>query len=254
MDPSAPPTDSPSAGPTQSPTAGPSALPTSSPSTEAPSRSPTPSPSTSIPTSSPTVSLTTTSPSYPPSKSPTPEPSAAPTGLSPELPICPDAYDPLDATTYTEGSQVEVNSVVYQCQPYPYAFYCTQLEFRPDPDHAEDTLWMDAWAAVGPCWHASLDGSTSASPTHSPTGSPKHSQSKTNGPTANVELTQGSQSSSSPTSGPTQSLTGSPSAPLTAEGLPVNPTTQEVPEKRFVSYFVVPATSLSLNRLPDNCF
>ncbi|KAL9181028.1 hypothetical protein ACHAXT_009833 [Thalassiosira profunda] len=228
-DPSASPTPPPSVGPTRSPTAGPIAPPTSSPITEAPSGSPTPSPSTSIPTSSPTDAATTASPSKSPSKSPTPEPSGAPAVLL-ELPVCPEAYDPLDATTYTEGSQVELNSVVYQCQPYPYAFYCTQLEFRPDPDHAEDTLWMDAWAAVGPCRHASLDGSTSASPTHSPTGSPKP------GPTANVELTQGSPSSSSPTSGPTQSLTGSPSDPLTAEGLPVNPAADEVPEKRFIEW------------------
>lgn len=59
------------------------------------------------------------------------------------------------------GSQVSRNSVIYECNPYPYSIYCTIPAFQPQ----WGSLWTDAWSEVSKC-------KTTESPSSSPSDVP----------------------------------------------------------------------------------
>ena len=92
-------------------------------------------------------------------------PSTSPTSLSPALPSlgnahnsttgseteCPPTYNSELTSTYTAGTEVEVDRVIYQCNPYPFAIYCTFVSYQPMPPGGTSTSWTDAWSEVGGC-------------------------------------------------------------------------------------------------------
>ncbi|EJK74147.1 hypothetical protein THAOC_04194 [Thalassiosira oceanica] len=78
--------------------------------------------------------------------------------------ICPDAYDATKTSSYSAGSLVEVMQIVYKCQEYPYAHFCTLESFAPQ---SNQSLWRDAWAEVGVCVRV-----PSLSPTDLPSSTP----------------------------------------------------------------------------------
>lgn len=143
--------------------------------------------------------------------------------------ICPATYDPSDAATYVAGTEVEVEKVIYRCKTSAYSYYCTQLDFQPDPDNElnDNTLWTGAWEVVGPCRQRALSGSPSVSPTLSTLSTLSPSQGSTSEPTPSMT---GDALLLSPTSSPSVSVEASPRT-----GLPINPLTKRVPENRFVS-------------------
>ena len=122
-------------------------------STRQPSRHSSPRPTTKRPSRSPTQKPSR-QPSYQPSKQPSQRPSTQRPSLSPtprpqELQACPDRYDPSLASTYTAGSQVEVNSIMYQCRGSLYSFYCSKTMYQPQS--SSTPLWSEAWEDLGPC-------------------------------------------------------------------------------------------------------
>lgn len=62
---------------------------------------------------------------------------------------CPPAYNTSLSGTYVAGSEVEVNGVMYRCNPYPYAILCQLSSYRPQS--TDDTRWNETWEAVSPC-------------------------------------------------------------------------------------------------------
>jgi len=85
---------------------------------------------------------------------------------------CPPAYDQKDAPSYAEGSEVEVDRVVYRCNPYPFELYCTLPSFKPK-SLDESVPWNDAWKEIVPCRTdentTTIAKPTSKAPTHQPT-------------------------------------------------------------------------------------
>ncbi|KAL7531650.1 hypothetical protein ACHAXR_004155 [Thalassiosira sp. AJA248-18] len=129
-----------------------------------------------------------------------------PTGLV----ACPPTYNPSIALSYLDGSEVEVDSIVYRCNPYPFAIYCTFVSFRPKS--SDGTSWNDAWEVIAPC---KIDQSV----VHTTTTSPSKRSSRhpaTTGPTINPSA----QPSKIPTNKPTRSPSPGPSS------LPIKPTVQ----------------------------
>ena len=62
---------------------------------------------------------------------------------------CPPAYDPSIAATYKEGSEVEVNGIIYRCNPYPFAIYCTLHDYRPES--RDNMSWKYSWEVTSAC-------------------------------------------------------------------------------------------------------
>eukprot|EP00585_Thalassiosira_rotula_P019037 CAMPEP_0196203488 /NCGR_PEP_ID=MMETSP0912-20130531/5943_1 /TAXON_ID=49265 /ORGANISM="Thalassiosira rotula, Strain GSO102" /LENGTH=247 /DNA_ID=CAMNT_0041477607 /DNA_START=149 /DNA_END=892 /DNA_ORIENTATION=+ len=78
--------------------------------------------------------------------------------------VCPNAYNHSIASSYEAGSEVEFDRVIYRCNNEPWAFYCTQLNFRP---HGINDMWVDTWSVVGPCIlpTESMSSATTPNPT-----------------------------------------------------------------------------------------
>ena len=133
-------TPMPSRQPSRQPSRPPTNEPSPRPTTRRPSRSP-----TSRPTRKPS-----SHPSKQPSQRPsTQRPSSSPTLRPQQLQACPDKYDSAIASTYTAGSQVEVNSIMYQCRGSLYSFYCSKTMYQPQS--SSTPLWSEAWEDLGPC-------------------------------------------------------------------------------------------------------
>ena len=195
-------------------TDGPSAAPSVAAS-GLPSGAPSP-----YPTNYPTTPGPTLTPSDGPTSRPTLRPSDGPT-YSPSLgEPCPDAYSSEMAPTYVEGTEVEVDGTIFQCQPYPYSFYCT----RHVPSPGQEGRWTDAWSEVGPCSRIAEVESTA--PTFRTT---------TPGPTDALVLTPS----------PTAAIEKSPPAlsvetPPPAGASEADPAVPPYPVKRFVSMLIYP--------------
>ena len=67
----------------------------------------------------------------------------------PQLEECPPAYDSSKAATYVAGSEVEVNEIIYRCNGYPFALYCTIPSFQPESSDGKP--WEDAWKEMSAC-------------------------------------------------------------------------------------------------------
>jgi len=167
----------------------------------------TPSPSIQ-PTARPTSKPITNSPI---SNSPTSQPTT--TQTQEKLPSCPDPYFTAMSSYYVSGTQVAVNSSIYQCKPYPWAYYCTLVEFEPDPNNVlndNNGMWSDAWEYIGPCSNSNgeeeEDGNEveTDSPTSSSSNSPNTLSPVSDSPTT-------SWPSLSPSLSPNQSPTEMPS-------------------------------------------
>ncbi|KAL7486700.1 hypothetical protein ACHAW6_012298 [Cyclotella cf. meneghiniana] len=235
--PSSSPTTSPTtANPTNRPTPTPSIPPTAEPTTIDPSRSPsdipssqaTTSPVTDKPTRIPTSKPVTAGPTLNPSKSPTRLPTRPPVTNDPtkqpsppttapvsatdsptgskdfgeKVPVyCPPAYDPLWASSYAAGDQVEVDGIIYECNQYPYSIYCSLMDYRPV--HGNE-YWEDAWAKISPC---DFTDDHTASPTASPTTKEPTRQPTNQPSTMSPSI---SPSTNKPTKRPTMLPTNSP--------------------------------------------
>lgn len=55
------------------------------------------------------------------------------------------SYDESAASTYTEGTLVELDGVVYKCNDFPFHLYCKLTEYKPN---SVDTNWQDIWTAI----------------------------------------------------------------------------------------------------------
>ena len=82
------------------------------------------------------------------SKSPSSHPSSH-SSESVHTKSCPPAYDPSIAVTYQEGSEVEVNGIIYRCNPYPFAIYCTLHGYRPES--LDNISWKYSWEVTSAC-------------------------------------------------------------------------------------------------------
>ena len=92
------------------------------------------------------------SPSSNPTSSPSSQPTISPSTATPtQIVICPASYELSQVSTYDAGTEVEVNQVIYRCNDFPWAYYCTQPDFEPKPDDPEDVTWQDAWREIGTC-------------------------------------------------------------------------------------------------------
>lgn len=96
------------------------------------------------PTNSPT-----SAPTWQPTNKPTSAPTWQPTNIPTVETICPMAYDSTNVASYVEGSEVEVDEIIYRCNGYPFTIYCTMPNFKPGNN--VDELWKDAWKEVNPC-------------------------------------------------------------------------------------------------------
>ena len=230
------------------------------------------------PTDSPSLFSLTDIPSKEPTLQPSDHPSTSLPTQSPSnfptedqvLPNCPDPYSSSLASTYVAGTQVEVNSVIYQCKGYPFAYYCTQLDFEPDLDNLlnDNMLWKDAWEVVEDCrivTNAPTSSNPTLTPSFKPTLSPSASPSikaSTLGPTSSpstrppsLEPTNKSTTSSPVTDPPSVKPTNKSPPTLTTKlgtlsesptadtlsvsaALPINPATENAPDKRFVSELI----------------
>jgi len=150
---------------TQSPTNNPSQMPvTQSPNTSTPSQKPSVSPSFRPTTNSPTFNEIT--------PFPTPQPSSnndvGTNDEGREVLYCPPQYNATISSTYDEGSQVSVNGIAYECNPFPFNVYCSMPKYRPQSIE-EDTPWENIWKEIGTCL---VSDSPSISPTVRPSASP----------------------------------------------------------------------------------
>ncbi|EJK76256.1 hypothetical protein THAOC_01990, partial [Thalassiosira oceanica] len=129
---------------------------------------------------------------------------------------------------YGEGTEVEVDGIIFQCQPYPYSFYCTR--YAPSP--GQEGRWTDAWSEVGPCSRGRDESrAESAATTPAPTF-----RTTTPGPTDALVLT----------SSPTAAIEKSPPAlpvetPPPAGDVQTDPAVPAYPVKRFVSMRICPS-------------
>jgi len=168
------PTHSPSISPSMKPTTRmPSSSPSQKPTTLMPSQSPSHKPTTLMPSLSPSQSPTTSQPSNSPSQKPTQHPSLSPLTSQPsETPTIQEdiipLYNELDTATYTEGTLVEVDGTVYECNGFPFTLYCKLPEYKPT---SVETNWQDVWIEVVSTVSPTLKPST-ASPTSRPSQSP----------------------------------------------------------------------------------
>lgn len=136
-------------------------------------------------------------------------------------------------SSYVAGTEVEVNYIIYKCKPYPYAYYCTLPDFKPD-QYKENSLWSDAWEVIGPCRLPSESlskGPTTDKPTTSPSSSPTTVK-PSSSPSTSPPTSRPSKPSSAPTTLPT---TSKPASYTPTVDLPVNPAKEKVPDRRFVS-------------------
>ena len=179
LEPSHSPSDSPStvepsSSPSMKPTTPmPSVSPSIKPTTMTPSAAPSHKPTTLMPSIAPSESPTTSQPSNSPSQKPTRHPSSSPLTSQPSdsptvqqdvIPL----YNELDTSTYTEGTLVEVDGTVYECNGFPFTLYCKLPEYKPN---SVDTNWQDVWIEVVTTVSPTLKPST-ASPTSRPSQSP----------------------------------------------------------------------------------
>lgn len=83
---------------------------------------------------------------------------------------CPPSYD-TTKTDYVAGDFIEVESFVFECQPYPYEEYCNVAELDEDVDDGVEELWNNAWRAVRECYttETPTEMPTTEAPTESPT-------------------------------------------------------------------------------------
>jgi len=146
-----PSTNEPSLSPSMKPTTlMPSSSPSQKPTTLMPSQSPSHQPITTAPSVSPSQSPITYKPSSSPSQKPTQHPSMSPLisqpSVSPTIQedIIP-LYNELDTSTYTEGTLVEVDGTVYECNGFPFTLYCKLPEYKPTSD---GTNWRVIY-----CWY-----------------------------------------------------------------------------------------------------
>ena len=169
-----PTTVEPSASPSMKPiTPMPSGSPSQKPTTLMPSQSPSHKPTTLMPSVSPSQSPITSQPSGSPSQKPTQHPSLSPATSQPsESPTIQEdvipLYNELDTSTYTEGTLVEVDGIVYRCNGFPFTLYCKLPEYKPN---SVDTNWQDVWIEVVTTVSPTLSPST-ASPTSRPSQAP----------------------------------------------------------------------------------
>ncbi len=85
---------------------------------------------TSSPSSQPSISPSTATPTSNPTSSPSSQPSLSPSTATPtEIVICPASYDITQVSTYDAGTEVEANQVIYRCNDFPWAYYCSQHDF-----------------------------------------------------------------------------------------------------------------------------
>jgi len=151
----------------------PSSSPSQKPITMTPSLSPSHKPTTLMPSIAPSHSPTTFQPSNSPSQKPTQHPTMSPSTLQPsESPTIHEdiipLYNELDTSTYTEGTLVEVDGIVYRCNGFPFTLYCKLSEYKPN---SVDTNWQDVWIEVVNTLSPTERPST-VSPTSRPSQSP----------------------------------------------------------------------------------
>jgi hypothetical protein len=84
---------------------------------------------------------------------------------------CPPAYDPLWSTSYSSGTQIEVDETIYECNPYPFNIYCILPSFKPVYGNE---LWTDAWTEISQCVATEPTSArpTTKKPTERPTSKP----------------------------------------------------------------------------------
>jgi hypothetical protein len=136
-------------------------------------------------------------------------PTLQPGGHLPESESCPPAYDPSIAWTYDDGSEVEVHGIIYRCNPYPFAIYCTMHSYRPES--IDNEFWKDSWVVVSACVvPSSTEAPTMTTPSARPT-----TQKPTESPTSQEPTGEPSLSPSyNPTPQPTLLPSFSPSSRL----------------------------------------
>ncbi|KAL3811655.1 hypothetical protein ACHAXA_004387 [Cyclostephanos tholiformis] len=107
-------------------------------------------PPSTVPNSQPVMSTTdTVVPTSTSSMSPSATDQPSTSKPSELLSVCPPAYNASIAVTYDDGSEVEAHGIIYRCNPYPFAIYCTMHSYRPDS--SDNTSWKDAWEGVSAC-------------------------------------------------------------------------------------------------------
>ena len=151
----------------------PSSSPSQKPTTMTPSAAPSHKPTTLMPSIAPSQSPTTSKPSNSPSQKPTKHPSLSPLTSQPsETPTIQkdviQLYNEIDTSTYTEGTLVEVDGTVYECNGFPFTLYCQLPEYKPNSD---GTNWQDVWIEVVTTVSPTLKPNTT-SPTSRPSQTP----------------------------------------------------------------------------------
>ena len=71
------------------------------------------------------------------------------------------SYDESALSTYTEGTLVELDGVVYKCNDFPFHLYCKLPEYKPG-NSAEN--WQDIWTAIDAA-DTIMEPAVTASPT-----------------------------------------------------------------------------------------
>lgn len=100
-----------------------------------------------------------------------------PSTMPSEVVACPPAY--ADGMSYVAYSQVEVDGIIFSCNPYPFTIYCAQPDFKPLSTIHD--LWKDVWTELSQCVQAPTD-LPSVQPSSAPTFHPTTRQ--TNKPTS----------------------------------------------------------------------
>jgi len=144
------------------------------------------------------------------------EPTSQPTTTQTQekLPSCPDPYFTAMSSYYVSGTQVAVNSSIYQCKPYPWAYYCTLVEFEPDPLNDNNGMWSDAWEYNGPCSNGEEEGDGNEADTDSPTSGSSASPSTDSPTTSWPSLSPSLSPNQSPTEMPSTTRLSPTSSPL----------------------------------------
>mmetsp|Transcript_13761 Transcript_13761/g.26881 ORF Transcript_13761/g.26881 Transcript_13761/m.26881 type:complete len:1170 (+) Transcript_13761:92-3601(+) len=66
---------------------------------------------------------------------------------------CPPSYDETEKS-YSEGDQVSIDGMIFECNGQPFTKYCGQAEFQgitKEDDEVEREYWFYAWRLIGLC-------------------------------------------------------------------------------------------------------
>jgi len=121
----------------------------------------------SVPSQKPAVSPASMSPISLPMQT------AMPSTMPSDVVTCPPAY--AVGMSYVAYSQVEVDGIIFSCNPYPFTIYCAQPDFKPFSTIHD--LWKDVWTELSKCVQAPTD-MPSVQPSNAPTFHPTTRQTK----------------------------------------------------------------------------